>query len=238
MAELAACAKDHNLPIRIGVNAGSLERELLQKYGGPTPEAMAESALRHIAMLEQEGFYDIVISLKASNVPDTVAACREMRRRSSYAQHIGITEAGMGEFALVKSAVGLGALLLDGIGDTLRVSLTGDPVQEVAAARSILRAVGLRREGVEIISCPTCGRCKVDLAAIVADLRDRLPQDCCLTVAVMGCAVNGPGEAREADIGIAFGPGNGVVFKKGEKIASGAVQDMLELLVREAEKLR
>lgn len=238
VAELAACAKDHGLPIRIGVNAGSLERELLQKYAGPTPEAMCESALRHIAMLERETFYDIVVSLKASNVRDTVAACREMRRRSAYSQHIGITEAGMGEFALVKSAAGLGALLLDGIGDTLRVSLTGDPVQEVAAARSILRAVGLRREGVEIISCPTCGRCKVDLAAIVDELRDRLPQDVCLKVAVMGCAVNGPGEAREADIGIAFGPGNGVLFKKGEKVASGTVQEMIALLVREAEELR
>lgn len=237
VAELTACAKHLGIPIRIGVNAGSLERDLLEKYGGHSPVAMAESALRHIGMLEQEGFYDIVVSLKASNVPDTVAACREIGRRCVYPQHIGITEAGMGEFAIVKSAVGLGSLLLEGIGDTMRVSLTGDPVQEVHAARSILRAAGLRREGIEIISCPTCGRCGVDLASIVQTLRDRLKLEGCLKIAVMGCAVNGPGEAREADIGIAFGPGNGVLFKKGEKIASGAVQDMLDLLVREAESM-
>lgn len=228
VSELAACAKHLGIPIRIGVNAGSLERDLLEKYGGHSPVAMAESALRHIAMLEQEGFYDIVVSLKASNVLDTVAACREIGRRCGYPQHIGITEAGMGEFAIIKSAVGLGALMLEGIGDTMRVSLTGDPVQEVHAARSILRAVGFRREGIEIISCPTCGRCGVDLASIVQTLRDRLKLEGCLKIAVMGCAVNGPGEARDADIGIAFGPGNGVLFKKGEKIASGAVQDMLD----------
>lgn len=236
--ELVACAKAHQLPIRIGVNAGSMEKDLLERYGGPTPVAMVESAIRHISMLESVGFYDIVLSLKASNVPDTIAAYREMRRHAQYPLHIGVTEAGMGEFALVKSAMGLGALLLDGIGDTLRVSLTGDPVQEVTAARSILRAAGLRHEGLEIISCPTCGRCQVDLERIVTMLRERLPQDRgSLTVAVMGCAVNGPGEAREADIGIAFGHDSGTLFKKGERIATGMAQAMLEQLVQEAERM-
>jgi len=232
--ELVACAKAHRVPIRIGVNAGSLEADLLAHYGGPKPEAMVESALRHIRLLEKEGFTDTVVSLKASNVPDTVAAYRSMRAQTDYPLHIGVTEAGMGEYALVKSAVGLGTLLFEGIGDTLRVSLTGDPVREVEAAEQILCAAGLRKAGLEIISCPTCGRCGVDLEGIVKTLRARLAGvRGGVTVAVMGCAVNGPGEAREADIGIAFGRGNGVLFKKGEKIASGAAEQMLDLLVRE-----
>ncbi|HWR22771.1 MAG TPA: flavodoxin-dependent (E)-4-hydroxy-3-methylbut-2-enyl-diphosphate synthase [Feifaniaceae bacterium] len=237
--ELVACAKAHKVPIRIGVNAGSLEKDLLERYGGPKPEAMAKSAMRHIAMLEREGFYDIVVSLKASNVPDTVKAYRLMHANVEYPLHIGVTEAGLGEYALIKSAMGLGALLLDGIGDTLRVSLTGDPVQEVTAALHILSAAGLRREKLEIISCPTCGRCNVELESIVQTLRGRLKEIAVpLTVAVMGCAVNGPGEAKEADIGIAFGAGNGVLFHKGEKIASGTAEEMLDRLVLEAKNMR
>ncbi len=236
--ELVACAKAHQVPIRIGVNAGSLEKDLLQRHGGPKPEAMVESAMRHIAMLEREGFYDTVVSLKASNVPDTVQAYRLMHEKGDYPLHIGVTEAGLGEYALVKSAMGLGALLLDGIGDTLRVSLTGDPVQEVTAAQQILSAAGLRREKLEIISCPTCGRCGVNLENIVQSLRERLNEiKVPLTVAVMGCAVNGPGEAKEADIGIAFGAGNGVLFQKGEKIASGTAEEMLDRLVLEAKHM-
>ncbi len=236
--ELVVCAKAHQVPIRIGVNAGSLEKDLLQRHGGPKPEAMVESAMRHIAMLEREGFYDTVVSLKASNVPDTVQAYRLMHEKADYPLHIGVTEAGLGEYALVKSAMGLGALLLDGIGDTLRVSLTGDPVQEVTAAQQILSAAGLRREKLEIISCPTCGRCGVNLENIVQSLRERLNEiKVPLTVAVMGCAVNGPGEAKEADIGIAFGAGNGVLFQKGEKIASGTAKEMLDRLVLEAKHM-
>ena len=236
--ELVACAKAHKVPIRIGVNAGSLEKDLLQRHGGPKPEAMVESALRHVAMLEREGFYDTVVSLKASNVPDTVKAYRLMHEDVDYPLHIGVTEAGLGEYALVKSAMGLGALLLEGIGDTLRVSLTGDPVQEVTAAQQILSAAGLRRAKLEIISCPTCGRCGVNLENIVQSLRQRLQEiKTPLTVAVMGCAVNGPGEAKEADIGIAFGAGNGVLFHKGEKIASGTAEEMLNRLVQEAKNM-
>ena len=189
-------------------------------------------------ILEKEGFYDIVLSLKASNVPDTVAAYRAMAKEVDYPLHIGVTEAGMGEYALVKSAAGLGTLLMEGIGDTLRVSLTGDPVKEAEAGREILDACGLRKAALEIISCPTCGRCGVDLEEIVKELRTRLSDvRCGVTIAVMGCAVNGPGEAGEADLGIAFGQGNGVLFRKGEQIAAGTAQNMLELLVREVRSL-
>ena len=231
---LVACAKAHDIPIRIGVNAGSLDKQLLKKFKGPTPDAMVESALFHIGLLEQEGFFDIVVSLKASNVPDTVSAYRKIHELVQYPLHIGVTEAGMGEFALIKSSIGIGALLLEGIGDTLRVSLTGAPELEVAAGRDILRACGLRREGVEIVSCPTCGRCKVDLPYMVKTVENRLPKECSsLTIAVMGCAVNGPGEAREADIGIAFGENSGVLFKKGTKIASGTPLEVVDKLVNE-----
>lgn len=232
--ELVACLKTHHIPVRIGVNAGSLEKNL----SGTVPERMVESAMRHIKMLEDEGFYDIVISLKASNVNDTVAAYRLIHEQIPYPLHLGVTEAGMGELAYTKSAIGIGALLLDGIGDTIRVSLTGDPVQEVHAARQILRAVGLRKEGVEIISCPTCGRCQVALADMVERVQNELPGDLgYLKVAVMGCAVNGPGEAKEADIGIAFGRENGVLFKKGEQFAVGSQQEMMERLVCEARNM-
>lgn len=232
---LADCAKAHGVPIRIGVNAGSLEKELLVRFGRPTPEAMVESALSHVCMLERAGFTDIVLSLKASNVRDTVDAYRLIHKRVMYPLHVGVTEAGLGEDALVKSAIGIGALLLDGIGDTMRVSITGDPVEEVYAAKKILHAIGLRCEGAQIISCPTCGRCNEDLAYWASMVREKLPRDGKpIRVAVMGCAVNGPGEAREADIGIAFGKGNGVVFKRGEKIASGSAEDMVALLISEA----
>ena len=238
VAAVAACAKAHRVPIRIGVNGGSLEKELLHKYGRPSPDAMVESALSHVKLLEESGFYEIVLSLKASNVRDTVEAYQKMSKLVSYPLHIGITEAGFGEDGVIKSAVGLGTLLLLGIGDTLRVSLTGDPVQEVAAAKQILKAAGLRKEGAEIISCPTCGRCQVDLASIASDVKDRLKElKKPITIALMGCAVNGPGEAREADIGIAFGSGNGVLFKKGEKFASGEVSKMLSLLLEEANSM-
>lgn len=229
---VADAAKERHVPIRVGVNGGSMSKEVLRQYGGPTAEAMAESALQSVALLEREGFSDIVVSLKASNVRRTVEASRAFAARSDYPQHIGITEAGSGEDAIVKGSVGLGTLLLEGIGDTMRVSITGDPVQEIAAAKQILRAVGLREEGIEIISCPTCGRAGTDLLVVVEELKQRLPKtDKSLQVAVMGCAVNGPGEAREADLGVAFGPNNAVLFEHGEKIGSVAQGDVVETLL-------
>ena len=213
-----ACAA-RGVPIRIGINSGSVEARLLAKYGGPTPRAMLESALEHAALLRRFDFDDICLSLKSSSVRDCVACYRLAAQETDYPLHIGVTEAGAGELAVVKSAAGIGALLLDGIGDTLRVSLTGDPVREVRAGIEILRATGLRRSGVEIISCPTCGRTEIDLEALVRDVEAGL-RGCTrpLRVAVMGCVVNGPGEAREADYGIAGGKGVGVLFKKGERL--------------------
>ncbi len=239
--KLAAAAKDYGVPIRVGVNGGSLEAELLRRYGGPTPEAMVESALKHALLLEQAGFYDIVLSIKSSVVPDMVAACRLAAKKAPYPLHIGVTEAGMGPLAVAKSAVGIGALLLDGIGDTLRVSLTGDPVQEVEAALVILQAAGLRKAGVEIVSCPTCGRCNVDLADIVALVRGALPEEMGarpVKLAVMGCAVNGPGEAREADAGLACGrEGRAVAFYKGEQVGGMPLMEAVHWLSKAAEKL-
>ena len=214
---LADCLRAHHAPVRIGVNAGSLEKALLDKYGGPTPQALVESALGHARLLEKEGFEDIVLSMKASGVSATVEANRLARRQCDYPLHIGVTEAGGGELARVKSAIGVGALLLEGIGDTLRVSLTGDPVEEVYQGLNILRALGLRKDFVEVISCPTCGRTTIDVERIAARVRQatrdiRKP----LKVAVMGCVVNGPGEAREADVGLAGGGnGAGVLFRRG-----------------------
>lgn len=220
--ELAECAKAHNVPMRIGVNGGSLEKRLIEKYGGPTAEALVESALESAAELERVGFYDIVLALKASSVTSTVEAYRAAAARTDYPLHIGVTEAGFGDDALVKSSIGIGALLLDGIGDTLRVSITGEPQAEIAAAKRILSAVGIRRFGPEIISCPTCGRCKTDTTAVIERVKSSLPENARpIRIAVMGCAVNGPGEAREADIGIAFGTDNAVVFKTGEIVFSG-----------------
>ncbi len=236
--ELVACAKDCRVPVRVGVNAGSLEKSMLERFGGPTPEAMVESALKHVAILEREGFYDTVISIKASNVSDTVAAYRMVDMRCDYPLHLGVTEAGMAAAALVKSSIGIGSLLLEGIGDTFRVSLTGDPALEVKTGILILRSVGLRKEGVELVSCPTCGRCRVELEKIARRVEAELPQDKgYLKVAVMGCAVNGPGEAKEADIGIAFGEGNAVVFKHGEREFAGPVPEVVEQFLQAAKDM-
>ena len=214
--ELADCLKAHRIPVRIGVNSGSIEKEILEKHGGVTPEGMVESGLNHARMLERAGYDSIVLSFKATDVRKMVAACRLAAKACDYPQHIGVTESGTADVGIVKSAVGIGALLLEGIGDTIRVSLSGDPVQEVPAGLSILRACGLRRDGVEIISCPTCGRTGIDVEGIARRVRAetsdiRVP----LKVAVMGCVVNGPGEAREADLGVAGGrDGAGILFVK------------------------
>jgi len=214
--QLADCLKQHRVPVRIGVNSGSVEKEILEKYGGVTPEGMVESGLNHARMLEKAGYDDIVLSFKATDVRKMVAACRLAAKACDYPQHIGVTESGTADVGIVKSAVGIGALLLEGIGDTIRVSLSGDPVQEVPAGLSILRACGLRRDGIEIISCPTCGRTGIDVEGIARRVRAetadiRVP----LKVAVMGCVVNGPGEAREADLGVAGGKdGAGILFVK------------------------
>ena len=227
-----AC-RAHGLPIRIGVNGGSLEKPLLAKYGAATPEAMLESAMGHIRLLNENGFDDICVSLKASNVPDTVAAYRLAHEALPYPLHVGVTEAGGGREAVVKSACGIGALLLDGIGDTVRVSLTGDPVQEVEVARELLRAVGLRKDGVELVACPTCGRTEVDLPALLEQTREAL-KGCQrpIRVAVMGCVVNGPGEARSADYGIAGGKGCGLLFRRGETVGKVAEAELVPALVR------
>lgn len=235
VALVADCAQSHHVPIRIGVNGGSLEKELLKRYGAATPEALVESALSHVRLLERAGFCEnIVISVKSSFVRNTVDAYRLLASRCDYPLHVGVTEAGGGEMAVIKSAAGIGALLLEGIGETIRVSLTGDPVREVEAGIALLRALGLRREGVEVISCPTCGRCyhteaQNALAARVNSAFAR--QRRYLRVAVMGCAVNGPGEAREADVGIAYGKENAVLFERGEITASGGISEMEEALI-------
>nr|WP_321255468.1 flavodoxin-dependent (E)-4-hydroxy-3-methylbut-2-enyl-diphosphate synthase [uncultured Pseudodesulfovibrio sp.] len=212
-------AMANNVPIRIGVNGGSLEKDLLRQFGGPTPEAMVESGLRHVAMLEKRGFYDTKISLKTSSVLNTVAAYRLMSEKVDYPLHIGITEAGTLVRGAVKSAVGLGILLSEGIGDTMRVSLTHDPVTEIGVAYEILRSLGLRERGPEIISCPTCGRTEIKLIELAEKVEEALRGvEDVFTVAVMGCVVNGPGEAREADIGIAGGRDLGIIFRKGEVV--------------------
>ena len=230
--------KDKHIPIRIGVNGGSLEKELLEKYGHPTAQALVESAFGHLELLEKYGFYDTCVSMKSSHVPTMVAAARLFRSKCDYPLHIGVTETGPVRQGLIKSAMGIGALLLDGIGDTLRVSLTDDPVEEVYAAKDILKAAGLRRDGVDIISCPTCGRTKIDLIGLVNRV-DAALKDCQkpITVAVMGCVVNGPGEAREADIGIAGGDGWGMIFEKGQQVAKLPYDELLPELLRRIEQL-
>ena len=229
------CAKAHHTPIRIGVNAGSIEPVLRQKHGGATTEAMIESALKHVLLLEREGFTDIVLSLKASNVRDTVDAYRAVSQRVDYPLHVGVTETGDVASGIIKSAAGIGSLLLDGIGDTIRVSLTDDPVREVETGLKILRAVGLLRDDIEFVSCPTCGRTRVDVMKMVELVNTRLPhKKGYLKIAVMGCAVNGPGEARDADIGVAFGDGNGILFEKGEQVYHGAAEDVVERLIARA----
>ncbi len=213
-----ACRQKH-IPIRIGVNGGSLEKPLLAKYGGVCPEAMVESAFGHIRLLEKFDFTDICVSLKSSSVPMTMRAYQLMSRESDYPLHVGVTEAGTVRMGTLKSAVGIGGLLALGIGDTMRVSLSADPVEEVYAAREILKAAGVRKEGPELVSCPTCGRTRIDLIALAGEVEERLKTvDKPITVAVMGCAVNGPGEAAAADCGIAGGAGEGLLFQKGQII--------------------
>ena len=236
-AVIAAC-KARNIPIRIGVNGGSLDKKLLEKYGHPTAEALVESAFEHLALLEKYDFYDTCVSMKSSHVPTMVAAARLFRSKCDYPIHIGVTETGPVRMGLMKSAMGIGALLLDGIGDTIRVSLTDDPVEEVYAAKDILKAAGLRKEGVNIISCPTCGRTQIDLIGLVNRV-DQALKDCQkpITVAVMGCVVNGPGEAREADIGIAGGDGCGMLFEKGQQICKLPYDELLPALLKRIEML-
>ena len=236
-AVVAAC-KDKKIPIRIGVNGGSLDKKLLEKYGHPTAEALVESAFEHLELLEKYGFYDTCVSMKSSNVPTMVAAARLFRSKCDYPIHIGVTETGPVRMGLMKSAMGIGALLLDGIGDTIRVSLTDDPVEEIYAAKDILKAAGLRKEGVNIISCPTCGRTQIDLIGLVNQVDEAL-KNCNkpITVAVMGCVVNGPGEAREADIGIAGGDGCGMLFEKGEQICKLPYDELLPALLKRIEAM-
>ena len=232
------CCKMHHIPIRIGVNGGSLDKEILRKYGHPTPEALVESAFSHIALLEKYGFYDICVSMKSSSVPLMMQAYRLMHEKSDYPLHIGVTETGTEYMGTIKSAMGIGGLLCMGIGDTLRVSLTADPVREIVAGKAILKAAGLRKEGVDLVSCPTCGRTKIDLIGLANRVEEEL-RDCKkeLTVAVMGCVVNGPGEAREADIGRAGGDGCGVIFIKGEPVEKLPYEELLPALLRYIEKL-
>lgn len=230
--------KEKHIPIRIGVNGGSLEKSLLEKYGHPTAEALVESAFSHLALLEKFGFYDTCVSMKSSTVPTMVEAAKLFRSRCDYPLHIGVTETGPVRMGLMKSAMGIGALLLAGIGDTIRVSLTDDPVEEVYAAKDILKAVGLRNDGVNIISCPTCGRTQIDLIGLVNQVDEAL-KDCDkpLTVAVMGCVVNGPGEAREADIGIAGGDGCGMLFEKEKQVAKLPYDELLPALLKRIQEL-
>ncbi len=227
------CCKAHHIPIRVGVNGGSLEKELLEKYGHPTPEALVESAFGHIRLLEKYGFYDTCVSMKSSNVPLMMAAYRLFASQSDYPLHVGVTETGTEYMGTVKSAMGIGGLLCLGIGDTIRVSLTADPVKEVTAAKAILKAAGLRKDGVNIVSCPTCGRTQIDLIGLANRVEEAL-KDCKkpITVAVMGCVVNGPGEAREADVGVAGGDGCGVLFVKGELREKLPYDQLLPALLR------
>jgi len=234
---VADACRARSLPIRIGVNGGSLERELLAKYGRVTPEALVESALGHIRLLEQHDFTDIAVSVKSSDVRLNLQAYRLLSRTIDYPLHLGVTEAGTPTMGLVKSAVGIGALLCDGIGDTMRVSLTADPVEEIYAAKKILKACGLRTSGVNLISCPTCGRTSYDMIPLVEELERRL-EHCGkkLTVAVMGCVVNGPGEASAADLGVAGGKGEGLIFRKGEILYKVPEDRLIDALMDEIEK--
>ncbi len=235
--EVVRAARERLVPIRIGVNAGSLEKELLERYGHPTAEAMVESALGHVRILEDLGYDQIKISLKASDVPKTVEAYRLLAGTVDYPLHIGITEAGTTFSGTIKSAVGLGILLNDGIGDTLRVSLTGDPVDEVRVGFEILKSLGLRKKGINFVSCPTCGRCQINLIRVAEEVEARLRDlDATYTVAVMGCVVNGPGEAREADFGIAGGRGEGLLFRHGEVVRKVAEANLADALVEEVLK--
>lgn len=236
--EVVAAAKDKKIPIRIGVNAGSLSRKILQKFGGVTAAGLVESALEHVKILEDENFFDIKISLKAHDVPLTLAAYRLISEKVNYPLHVGITEAGTINGGVIKSAVGIGALLAEGIGDTIRVSLTGDPVVEVKVANEILKSLGLKDFGATLIACPTCGRTRIDLPKIAAQVEEKLSAvKKNITVAVMGCVVNGPGEARNADVGIAGADGEGIIFRKGEIIRKVPESELVGELFKEIETL-
>jgi len=235
---VADACRQRNIPIRIGVNSGSLEKEILAKYGHPTPQALCDSALYHASLLEKFDFNDIVLSMKSSTVPFMVKAYELANEQCDYPLHLGVTEAGTERMGIIKSAAGIGSLLLHGIGDTIRVSLTADPVKEIYAANDILKALGLKKSGVQFVSCPTCGRTRIDLVKIAGEVENRL-KDCKknIKVAVMGCVVNGPGEAREADIGIAGGDGCGLVFKKGVVIRKVPEEQLVDALMDEIDKL-
>ena len=236
-AVVEACGA-RGIPIRIGVNGGSLEPRLLEKYGRPTPEALVESAFGHIALLEKYDFHDICVSMKSSSVPLMIEAYRLFSERSDYPLHVGVTETGTARMGTIKSAMGIGALLCQGIGDTMRVSLTADPVQEVLTAKDILKAAGLRKTGVNIIACPTCGRTRIDLIGLANQVEQALAAcEKPITVAVMGCVVNGPGEAREADIGIAGGDGCGILFVRGKQLKKLPYDELLPTLLEYIEKL-
>lgn len=235
---VADACRQKNIPIRIGVNSGSLEKDLLKKYGHVTPEALCESALRHASLLEKFDFNDIVISIKSSDVATMVAAYRLVAQQCDYPLHLGVTEAGTRHMGMLKSAAGIGALLLDGIGDTIRVSLTADPVSEVAAGFDILKAVGIKKDCPQIVSCPTCGRTKIDLISLAEKVERELANvHKPIKVAVMGCAVNGPGEAKEADIGVAGGDGYGLIFKHGEILKKVPENEIVEELLKEIDNL-
>lgn len=235
---VADACKRKNIPIRIGVNSGSLEKEILAKYGHPTPQALCDSALYHASLLNKFDFDDIVLSMKSSDVATMVKAYELAAQQCDYPLHLGVTEAGTERMGIIKSAAGIGSLLLKGIGDTIRVSLTADPVKEIYAAKDILKALDIDRSGIQFVSCPTCGRTKIDLIGL-ADEAERRLRDCKknIKVAIMGCVVNGPGEAREADIGIAGGDGNGLVFKKGEILRKVPEDKLIDALIEEIEKL-
>lgn len=235
---VADACRRKNIPIRIGVNSGSLEKEILAKYGHPTPQALCDSALYHASLLNKFDFDDIVLSMKSSDVATMVKAYELAAEQCDYPLHLGVTEAGTERMGLIKSAAGIGSLLLKGIGDTIRVSLTADPVKEIYAAKDILKALDIDRSGIQFVSCPTCGRTKIDLISL-ADEAERRLRDCKknIKVAIMGCVVNGPGEAREADIGIAGGDGNGLVFRKGEILRKVSEDKLIDALIEEIEKL-
>ncbi|WP_039655612.1 flavodoxin-dependent (E)-4-hydroxy-3-methylbut-2-enyl-diphosphate synthase [Clostridium tyrobutyricum] len=236
--EVAKAAQNSNIPIRIGVNSGSLNKDMLKKYGGVSSDALVESALNHVKILENVNFDNIVISIKSSNVIQMVDSYRKISKICQYPLHLGVTEAGTGFTGTIKSSVGIGTLLMEGIGDTIRVSLTGDPIQEVKVGKEILKACGLRKQGIELISCPTCGRTEINIIKIAEEVERRLSHiNKNIRVAVMGCVVNGPGEAREADIGIAGGKGEGLIFKDGNIIKKVREEKLVEALMEEIQNM-
>lgn len=236
--QVASACKSHNIPIRIGVNSGSLEKEILKKHGHPTAQALCDSALYHASLLEKFDFYDIVLSMKSSNVKTMVEAYELAAAKCDYPLHLGVTEAGTTRMGIIKSSAGIGSLLLHGIGDTIRISLTADPTEEIYAAKDLLKAIGVRNDGVTFVSCPTCGRTKIDLIGLANEAQERL-KNCNknIKVAIMGCVVNGPGEAKEADIGIAGGDKEGLIFKKGEILYKVSEDKLIDALIDEIDKM-